>query len=93
MFSVPHKENDSHHTEIGWKKEETIERKTTEEGDNRGRAIDKGIRTCNVEENPFRAIAMTSLVGCDPKSCHRISCFNPGLLLFVELWNFAWYCR
>lgn len=34
-----------------------------------------------MEENPFRAIAMPSLMDCDPKSCHRISCINHGHLL------------
>lgn len=55
-------------TETGWKKEEAIDRMTTEEGDNTGRAIDEGTRTCNMEENPFRAIAMISLIPKKTKS-------------------------
>lgn len=53
-------------TETGWKKEEAIDRMTIEEGDNTGRAIDEGTRTRNMEENPFRAIAMISLIPKKP---------------------------
>lgn len=38
-----------------------------------------------MEENHFRAITMTSLMGSDPESYHRISCINHGHLLLVEL--------